>query len=138
MPFVLIVIGVILLITAIHGTSGKLGSMLSSDIFGAKGFVYWFLAIFIIGAIGYYRPLKPVSNLFLVLVVLILFISEGGFFQKFTQAIQQINPSGAGTSSQTPGSPTTLYNGPNAISSLTSPDITQAPTTTPLPTEIPQ
>ena len=115
--------------------------MLKQDVFGSHGYIYWFLAIVIIGAIGYVPRLRPISYGLLALVVIVLFLSQGSFFQKFNQALAQIGPSAQGsttTPSQTPGSPVTLFNSTNVIPSLTSPSITQAPTTVPLTTEIPQ
>lgn len=124
MPFILVIIGVILLVTAIQGTTTQLGSMLAQDTFGTGGFVYWFVAIIIIGSVGYIKPFKTLSDTGLALVVLVLFLSHGGVFAKFNQQLAQIkstssNPSNS--SSSTPivnnasigqlqgASPTTLY-----------------------------
>lgn len=113
MPFVLIVIGVILLVTAIQGTTGQLGSMLRQDVFpgGGKGYLYWFVAIFLIGAIGYEPKLRPISRGLLVLVVLVLLISQGGFFAKFSQALGQIGQGVGSGSTATPGTTFGSYTG---------------------------
>lgn len=50
-------------------------------------YVYWMLSILGIGAVGYVPQLKSLSDGFLVLVFLMLFISNQGFFSKFTQQI---------------------------------------------------
>jgi len=95
MPFVLLVIGVFLLVSAIRGTHAQLFSLVQSDFTGPNNFVYWFIAIFLIGALGYIERLKPISIGLLTLVVLVLFLSKGnpgtsggGFFQQFTSAIK--------------------------------------------------
>src|SRR5487761_2645425 len=92
MPYVFIIAGAVILLTAINGTTGELGAMLKTDIFGTGGFMYWFIAIVIVGGIGYIKPLKPLSDIILVLLVLILFLSsKGGFFKQFTQATNTIS-----------------------------------------------
>jgi hypothetical protein len=110
MPFVLIAIGAILFLTAINGTTLQLGSMLKSDTFGKGGYIYWAVAVFIVGAIGYYKPLKKPSDLFLILVILGLLLSNGGVFAKFNQAIASqppVTPATAtpGTSFGSPSNP---------------------------------
>jgi hypothetical protein len=87
MPFALLIIGVFLLVSAIRGTHQTLFGLVQADFTGQNNFVYWFLAILIIGAIGYIPKLKSVSVVFMVLVIMVLFLSKGGFFQQFTTAI---------------------------------------------------
>ncbi len=84
MPFVLIIAGVVLLIAAIRNTQQELFLLLAKDFTGPNNFIYWFLSILIIGAIGYVPRLKPVSDGFLILVILVLFLKKGnGFFDMF-------------------------------------------------------
>jgi hypothetical protein len=88
MPFVLIVTGVILLIAAIRNTQQSLFLLLANDFTGKNNFVYWFLSILIIGAIGYIPKLKPVSDGFLILIILVLFLRKGtGFFDMFSKQV---------------------------------------------------
>jgi len=88
MPFVLIIVGVILLIAAVRNTQQKLFFLLANDFTGPNNFIYWFISILIIGAIGYIPKLKPVSDGFLVLVILVLFLRKGtGFFDMFNKQI---------------------------------------------------
>ncbi len=90
MPFVLIIIGLVLLISGVRGTvvsSGQqegLYDLVKGDFTGKDNFFYWFVAIMVIGAIGYIEDLQSLSRAFLALVVIVLFLSNGGFFQKFT------------------------------------------------------
>lgn len=71
MPFVLILIGVVLLIVAIRDTYGSLGQALSTDI---PGYATWALALAGVGALGFVPGLKTPARwlLLLVLVVLVL------------------------------------------------------------------
>ncbi len=88
MPFVLIIAGVVLLIAAIRNTQQDLFFLLAKDFTGKDNFIYWFVSILIIGAIGYIPKLKPVSDGFLILVILVLFLRKGtGFFDMFQSQI---------------------------------------------------
>lgn len=102
MPFVLIIAGTVLLVAATRNTQATLYQLLVGDFTGPNNFVYWFLSIIVIGAIGYVPRLKPLSEGFMILVILVLFLSKGtGFFDQF-QA--QIKSTETATSSTTGGS----------------------------------
>ncbi len=89
MPFVLIIAGVILLIAAIRNSQGDLFTLLAGDFTGPNNFIFWFVSILIIGAIGYIPRMKPISDGFLILVILVLFLRKGtGFFDQFNAQIQ--------------------------------------------------
>lgn len=99
MPFVLVFIGLIALIAALRGRERQLGGLLLRDFSGPGNFIYWIIAIVIIGFIGYIPKMKGVSDAFLALVLLVMFISNKGVFARFNQAI-------AGTQSKPSVSPT--------------------------------
>ncbi len=88
MPFVIIIIGLMLLITAYRNTQDEFFALIKGDFTGQQNFLIWVLALGAIGAVGYIRPLKPISTAFLVLVILVLFLSNGGFFAKFFSTAQ--------------------------------------------------
>lgn len=97
MPFALIIVGLVLLVAAIRGTtSGPDGlfELVKGDFQGEGNFVYWVVSILIIGSIGYIPRLRPLSVAFLTLVIVVLFLTRGdpnkasgGFFEKFTGAL---------------------------------------------------
>lgn len=94
MPFALLIIGAVMVVAAVKNTQGNLATLLKGDFTGPNNFIYWMVAILIIGAVGYIPKLKPLSVGFLGLVVLVLFLAKGdpskaagGFFEKFTQGI---------------------------------------------------
>lgn len=94
MAFVLLIVGAVLLISAVKGTSSDLFTLLQGDFTGSNNFIYWAVAILLIGALGYIPKVKPISVAFLGLVVLVLFLSRGdpskaggGFFEKFTAGL---------------------------------------------------
>jgi hypothetical protein len=95
MPFVLLITGAILLTASVRNTQDNLFALVRSDFTGPNNFIYWFIAIFVIGSIGYIPKAKPVATMFLVLVVLVLVLTRGnpnttggGFFEQFTKQIQ--------------------------------------------------
>lgn len=88
MPFVLIIAGIILLTVAVRNTQDDFFHLLQGDFTGQNNFIYWVIAILVIGAIGYVPKLKPVSVAFLTLVVLVLLLKKGeGFFDSFNRQI---------------------------------------------------
>lgn len=89
MPFAFLIAGAVLIISGAQGTAGDMFTLLEGEFTGSDGqkaFIPWFLAILIIGAIGYIPDLKPISTGFLALVILTLILKNGGFFDKFNQA----------------------------------------------------
>lgn len=91
MPLFFLLIGILLIFAAINNKLGQLGSLVAEDFApttGAAGFQVWIVAIFIIGALGYVKELKPLSNAFLVLILVVLILSNRGFFANFKSAVE--------------------------------------------------
>jgi hypothetical protein len=95
MPLALFLIAAIFLAAAIRGDAcgGEqcykvLFATMKDDFTGANNFFYWIMALFIVGAVGYYRPLRPISQSFMVLIFVVLFLSHEGFPQKFMEEIK--------------------------------------------------
>ena len=100
MPFVLIIAGIVLLVAAVRNTQQCLFFLLGHDFTGQNNFIYWFLSILIIGAIGYIPKAKPISDGFLILVILTLILKEkSGFFDMFQKQISQTQTSSPTVSS---------------------------------------
>lgn len=98
MPFALIIFGTVFVIVGVRGTQTQFFTLLQGDFTGSGNFIYWIISIFVIGAVGYIPKLKGISDGFMVLVLLVLFISKGnpngtggGFFQQFNNAIKTTN-----------------------------------------------
>lgn len=91
MPIALLVIGTIFLVAAIRGKQDLLFATLKDDFAGPNNFIYWGVTIWVVTAIGYYRPLRPLSHGFLLLVFLGMFLGKNkqgeAFIQKFEQQI---------------------------------------------------
>lgn len=90
MPFALITIGLLLIISGARGTYGQLKDLLVSDFTGPHNFINWIAAIAAVGMLGYFEPLKVLSRTFLALIVVGMFLSQRGFFTRFQQAIAQL------------------------------------------------
>lgn len=88
MPFALAIIGILFMVTAIKGTTSSFFSLVASDFQGSGNYVYWVVSILVIGSIGYVKRLQPISDMFLALVLIVLFLQNKGFFAQFTSAIQ--------------------------------------------------
>lgn len=97
MPFVFIIIGIIAVTAGVRGTSQKLVTLAEGDLKGQNSFIYWILAIGIIGALGYVQDLRAFSRALLALVIIVLVIRDtnsqgsGGLFANFEAAIKQIS-----------------------------------------------
>lgn len=93
MSFVLIIIGVFILVAGVRGTQNELWQLLQGDFSpsqqkqGQHSFTAWFLAILIIGAVGYVKDLRSLSRAFLALIIIVLFLSNGGFFANFFSSL---------------------------------------------------
>lgn len=100
MPFALIFFGIILTLVGYRGTQDQFFTLLKGDFTGSGNFVYWIISIIIIGAIGYIPRAKPFSDGFLALVIIVLFLSNKGFFPQFQSQISA-GTSGAATTTGT-------------------------------------
>lgn len=86
MAFALIGLGLLLFMAAYQNNVAALGSQLSSDITGSRGFLIWFVALFLVGALGYVPLFKNVSRAFLVLILVVVLLSNQGFAANFVSA----------------------------------------------------
>jgi hypothetical protein len=85
--FALIIIGLFMLITGVRGTHGELAALLKDDFTGENNYLKWVLAMLVVGSLGYIRPIRPVANGILALVIMTLFLSNKGFFAKLTEQL---------------------------------------------------
>lgn len=83
MPLFFIGSGLVLVLVGLNGNPAKLYSLIASDFSGPNSFVYWMVAMLVLGALGYVKGLEQFSKLFLILVLIVLFLDNGGFFAQF-------------------------------------------------------
>jgi len=128
MAFALLIIGAVLLIAAVRGTTDGpegLYALLVGDFTGPANFVYWAVAILLIGALGYIPKLKAFSVALLALVVLVLFLKKGdpsgvggGFFAQLTSGLATTQKPVAASSklpAPVPGANAPGFNQPGSI-----------------------
>lgn len=98
MPFVLVIVGTLFIIVGYRGTQSDLLTLLKSDFTGQHNFFYWLVSILVIGAIGYIPKLKGLSDAFLLLVIIVLFLNNKGFFAQFNTQLGSTTTAPAATS----------------------------------------
>lgn len=109
MPFVLLTVGIVLLVAGVRNTVTANGSteglfdLAKGDFTGKGNFFHWFVAIIVIGGIGYVDELKPMANAFLALIIIGLFLSNGGFFSQVNGQLFSANPVTPGANNASTG-----------------------------------
>ena len=98
MPFIIIIIGLMLIAIGYNGTQSNFLTLLKGDFIGPNNFLWWVLVIFVIGIMGYAPKLKGFSDAMLALVIIVIFLSNKGFFATFTQDIKSLQTSTTATS----------------------------------------
>lgn len=73
MPLILIIIGAILIVSALKNTQGELATALEQDI---PPFLKWAVAIFAIVALGWIPPLRTPSRWLLALVLIVIVLTN--------------------------------------------------------------
>lgn len=92
MGWPLVIIGLILVIVGVRDETEAFNATLSEDILGASGnsnFLAFVIAIAVIGAIGGVKDLRGFSNAFMALIIIVLLLSNRGFFAEFQRQIQE-------------------------------------------------
>jgi hypothetical protein len=115
MAILFIIIGVVLVFAAVNNKLSTLVSLLSEDWAPTEqnipSFAIWAFVMLCVGALGYAKPLRPLSTALMALVIVVLALSNKGFFNNLLAAFQNRQlASSAGNSSQ-PASPISLANG---------------------------
>lgn len=76
MPFALIAFGLLLTIAGAKNNQGNLFTLLQGDFTGSKSFIWWTASIVGIGAVGYVPKLRPLSNIFLALIIIVFILAQ--------------------------------------------------------------
>lgn len=90
MGWPVIVIGLILVAVGIRGKVDEFHALMADD-FGpnsGSNFLGWIVALIFIAAIGAYKPLRPISDGFLALVIIAILLSNEGFFARLQEQIR--------------------------------------------------
>lgn len=88
MGYALVIAGLLMVVTGGRGTYQQFGKLIAGDFTGPNNFTYWIVGLGAVGAVGYIDALRTISRLFMALVIIGLFLSNKGFFAKFTEALK--------------------------------------------------
>jgi hypothetical protein len=98
MAFFLIFLAAVMGISAVNGTVGTMFSQGKTDLFGNgttnKGFLIWLGALLTIAAIARAIDLPQAGKAFIVLLILVFLLSNGGLLQQLLNDIQGIGRAG--------------------------------------------
>lgn len=115
MPFVLIIIGLLMVIIAIRGTQAQAADLLRSEFTGQNNFITWGAAVGAVGAVGYIKPIQPLSRAFLVLIIIGMLLANEGIFDALQRQLFNRQGSASPANAAPPGgSPGGVAPVPNA------------------------
>jgi hypothetical protein len=95
MAFVLLFIGMVLLIVGVRGEQDAFNRLMLDLFTGPNNLTFWALAILMVGALGYIKPLRGFAIAFMTLILLSLLVGNQKFFERLFEQIK------AGTSGPT-------------------------------------
>ncbi len=88
MPFLLILVGIGLMSAVLRGQEDRLFSVLRDDFTGQNNFVAWMMAIIILGVVANtWEAARPLSEAFVILIVVALLVSNQGFWERFKEQV---------------------------------------------------
>lgn len=88
MPFALVTIGLIMIVSGARDTYDAFGKQLVSDFTGPGNFTYWLAAIGAVGSLGYIPDFRTFSRTFMALILVVMVLAQKtGFFDRLTQAL---------------------------------------------------
>lgn len=100
MPFILLLIGAVIIIAAFNNTQGDLATALESDV---PPFLKWALAIVGVGAIGWIPGMQAVSRWLLALVLVVIVLKN---YAAALAGFQSLGSSATSPAQSTSGNPT--------------------------------
>lgn len=102
MPFALLFIGSLSLVAGVRNKQDELFTTVKGDLTGSGSYIGWMISILLIGALGYIEGIRPIARAFLVLLVIVLLLRNGGFWQKLNEQIFAKQPQTQATVSTSP------------------------------------
>lgn len=87
MPFALVFIGLMMIVSGARNTHVQLGEQITKDFTGPGNFTTWIVALGLLGAIGYNEKARPLSHAFMALIIIAMVLANKGFFQKLSEAL---------------------------------------------------
>ncbi len=95
MPIILMFIGIVFVLSGVKGTEGDVltqfkTNLIGTGVSGSPAFWKWAVAMFAIGATGYYKPIRPITISFLVLIFIVLILDTNQKNPALAKAISDI------------------------------------------------
>lgn len=117
MPFAFVIFGLAFIITGVNNTYAQLGTQIKSDFTGKKSFLGYIVALGAVGALGYINDFRKFSHYFMALILISIILANGGFFAKFTEAVNgtPVQPEAGNASSNTTSNPTISSQIPSSV-----------------------
>jgi hypothetical protein len=115
MLLVAIIIGAILIVAALRNSQGTLFTALTTDI---PSYVVWAAALVSVGAIGYIKPIKGVSDALIVLILTVLIVNN---YKQILTGIEAVATPNAGVTPSTSSTATSAGSPLPSGSSASSP-----------------
>lgn len=92
MAWFFLVSGLLLVTAAINNSHCNLFDLLKADFTGPNNFFYWVLAIVILVSLGSIKQIRPMTDAFLALVILVIVLvaykNNTNLFQYFMQQVR--------------------------------------------------
>jgi hypothetical protein len=117
MPYALVIIGLLMIITGINNTYSQFASQLSKDFSGSKSFIVWVMALGSVGALGYIKDLRQFSHYFMALILISMILANKGVFGQLQAALKSgpTAPTANADTSGTSGTSTGNSSGTNRL-----------------------
>lgn len=90
MPLILLILGAVLLVSAIRNTQAELGNLFKVQFTGPGSFTAWAFAFFMLALLGTAEPLRPLARAFMVLLLLVMFLVNSRDVNLFTALQAQL------------------------------------------------
>jgi hypothetical protein len=87
MAFALSFIGALLIVLGFQNTYAPFGTLVAGDFTGKNNFVYWLVALGVVGAIGYAKDLQGFSRAFMGLIIVVMILANKGFFSNLESGL---------------------------------------------------
>lgn len=87
MPYALVIIGLLMIVTGIQNTYVQFAGQIQTDLTGSKSFIVWIVALGSVGALGYISDLRTFSHYFMALILISMILANKGVFGQFQSAL---------------------------------------------------
>lgn len=89
MAWAFLIIGALMLVAAWKKKQGELWELLKDDFSGDGNFFVWMLAIIFLVVLGNIKAIKPVTDAFLLLVIVVIVLGSKNLFGSFMAEIEK-------------------------------------------------